>query len=233
MRSARQLLVGVAALSILGCATPTLRPAPDVQQPGNQDVGVAQSEQVELVAEVDAWSAFPPALEQRLTPVRVTLINNSDRPVELKYEHFALSGFDSVVYHPLPPVDIEGTVTQRAHPSIIVPRFAHRGFIVAPYFYPYYDPYFVAADPWAYHALDPFYYRRYYPLWEVDLPTRDMRELAIPEGVVEPNGRVSGYLYFPELEAAQEGERAILTAQLIDAKQRQQFGEITLPFVVE
>ena len=40
---------------------------------------------------------------------------------------------------------------------------------------------------------------------------------------------MAGYLYFPELEGAQEGDRVNLTADLVDAKQGQSFDKISVP----
>lgn len=234
MRKLASLWTAIAAVVALsGCASASLKPAPAAQQPGAEEtVAVGRAEEVKLVVETDAWSSYPQSLDKRLTPLRATIVNSSDRPIEVRYEHFALSGFDGVTYHPLPPINIKGSVTQMSRYPVFAPRFAYHRYVVAPFYYPYYDPYFLSHG-WAYRAWDPLYYQRYYPRWSVDLPTQDMIELAIPEGVIEPKGQVSGFLYFPELDAAERGDRVTLTARLVDAQQNQQLGRITIPFMME
>jgi hypothetical protein len=219
---------------LAGCATATLKPAPSAQvAQGDESQAIGRSDGVQLTIDTDAWSSYPQALENRLTPVRATIVNSSEHPVEIKYEHFSLSGFDGVTYHPLPPIDIKGSVSQVSRYPVYAPRFAYHRYVVAPFYYPYYDPYFAGLHRWVYRPWEPWYYARYYPRWSVDLPTRDMIELAIPEGVIEPHGQVSGFLYFPKLDAANEGDQIKLTANLVDATQNDAFGRITIPMVME
>lgn len=242
MHITRPSLFGVLALAgvvLSGCAT-TLRPAPSAQiAPNDEDAAIASAEDVELVVETNDWTAFPRNLEQELTPLRTTITNNSDYPLKIEYEHFALSTDAGVTYHPLPPIDIKGRVTQQASQPIAVPRypypivaprFAYRGFLLAPYYRPYVVGIHAWGHPWAY---DPLYYRRYYPRWRVDLPTHEMIELAIPEGVIEPEGQVSGFLYFPEIERSEAGEQLTFNASLVDANTDVNFGKIGIPFAIE
>jgi len=215
-----------------GCmTTASLQPAPGAQlADGEKDAAVAQEHGVELVIDANDWSAFPRELNRKMTPVRATIVNNSEHPIEVRYENFSLSGIEGVTYHPLPPIDIKGTVTRIGRYPVVAPRFAFSGFYLAPY----YDPYFVGVRPWVYQwPYDPFYYQRYYPRWQIDLPTRDMIELAIPEGVIEPKGRVSGFLYFPSLDQADEGDRVSFSAKLVDARTDAAFGSVAVPFVLE
>lgn len=220
----------LAAFILAGCAA-TLRPAVEARTiTNNGDGAVARAEGVEMVVETNDWTAFPSSLEREMTPLRATITNNSGHPLKIEYENFALSGVQGVTYRPLPPIDIKGAVTQQSPYPVIAPRFAYRGFWVAPYFHPY----LVGPDPWAYGwAYDPLYYKRYYPRWRIDLPTHEMIEMAIPEGVIEPEGQISGFLYFPDLDAASKGDRLTFTANLVDARTDQPFGEVGIPFVFE
>lgn len=124
-------------------------------------------------------------------------------------------------------------MTEVSRTPVFAPRFAYHRYVVAPFYHPYYNPYFASVGPWTYRRWDPLYYHRYYPRWSVDLPTQDMIELAIPEGVIQPQGQVSGFLYFPELDAAEQGDHITLTANLVDAQQNDPFGRITIPFVMD
>jgi hypothetical protein len=218
--------------TLAGCmTTASLQPAPGAQvAEGEPDAAVAEEHGIEVIVDPNEWTAFPRELNREMTPVRATIVNKSDQPLEIKYEHFALSGVEGVTYHPLPPIDIQGTVTRIGRYPVVAPRFAFSGFYLAPY----YDPYFVGMNPWVYDwPYDPIYYRRYYPRWDIDLPTHEMIELAIPEGVIEPKGRVSGFLYFPELEQADAGDQVTFTANLVNARTDASFGRVGVPFVVE
>lgn len=223
------LLISTAAA---GCATTdSLRPAPGAQiADGEPDAAVTQEHGVEMIVDPNDWSAFPRELNREMTPVRATIINNSTHPLEIKYENFSLGGVAGVTYHPLPPIDIKGSVTRIGRYPVVAPRFAFSGFYLAPY----YDPYFVGLNPWVYDwRYDPIYFQRYYPRWEIDLPTQEMIELAIPEGVIEPKGRVSGFLYFPSLEQADAGDEVTFSASLVNARTDASFGRLGVPFVVE
>lgn len=223
------LLIGTAA----GCmtTTATLRPAPDAQlADGDANAALAQQHDVELIIDPNEWRAFPRELNRRMTPVRATIVNESRHPIEVRYDNFSLSGIADVTYHPLPPIDIKGTITRIGRYPVVAPRFAFSGFYLAPY----YAPYVVGLTPWAYDwTYDPLYYRQYYPRWQIDLPTQEMIELAIPEGVIEPQGRVSGFLYFPALEQAGEGDRVTFSVKLVDAGSGTAFGRVAIPFVLE
>jgi hypothetical protein len=67
------------------------------------------------------------------------------------------------------------------------------GFYVAPYLrrhYPFFTPF---NGPFLH---DPFYYDSFHPAMKrVSLPTGDMVQKALPEGVLEPGGRITGFLY--------------------------------------
>jgi hypothetical protein len=126
----------------------------------------------------------------------------------------------------------EGRDTQQpARQTVIVnPRFSYDRFFVAPHFaylYPGLEPW-----PWAFGpAYDPFYYGRYYGLWPVQLPTQDMLEQALPEGVVESDGSVSGFLYFPAV--GKREEQVTFEMKLVDAKTAETFGTARIPFLVK
>jgi len=197
---------GAAVLLVLaltaGCA-PTLRPAPEAQRvPGRELAAITENAGVSMVVEAGAWDARPKNLDRELTP--------------------------------LPPLKIEGTVTERADRPILYaryairPRFAHSGFYIAPW----YAPYYVGMRPWAYSpwAYNPIYYDTYYPRWTVKLPTADMLELAIPEGVIEPGGSLSGYLYFPQID--DDAKRLIFGAQLMEGRSGMRLGALEVPFEI-
>lgn len=224
----------VVLILLAGCAQTKLAPAPQAQRvPGKELAAVAQTAGVRMVVEAGAWSGHPDNLAQELTPLRVTIDNGSDQPLRVRYEDFAIETGKGVRYTPLPPLRIQGTVIEQADRPVrfpryaVTPRFAYSGFYLAPWYSPYYPNLRAWSHPW---AFSPFYYDTYYPRWTVKLPTPDMLEMAIPEGVIEPGGRVSGFLYFPDIAA--RVERVTFSAELMQGREGQRLGALEVPFVV-
>jgi hypothetical protein len=103
------------------------------------------------------------------------------------------------------------------------------GFYVAPYGSTLYPTMPTYAGEFPY---DPIYYNTYYPRYRhVELPTPDMLARSLPEGVLEPGGRMAGYLYFEPVP--EDAEAVRFEVQLVDAKTGQPFGAIAIPFRVE
>lgn len=219
-------LVLALALLVGGCGA-KLRPAPMVRTlPDDKKAAVAEADGVRMVVKGDDWSGNPSNLEQVITAMHVSANNGSSQPLRLRYNDFKLRGENGVTYYALPPYKIEGSVTTAAPAPYFVPRFAHSGFYVAPYYHRFYGGLRPWGSPW---AFDSAYYNNYYTYWRVPLPTNDMLEMAIPEGVIEPNGHVDGYLYFQKLD--KNLKHVTFVAELMNAQSGSDFGQISLPFV--
>ncbi|QDG49522.1 hypothetical protein FIV42_01850 [Persicimonas caeni] len=85
-------------------------------------------------------------------------------------------------------------------------------------------------------ALSPrgTYYSRYYPLYaEYQLPTGEMLVRALPEGVIDPGGRITGFVYFEDLESIEPTpDRVTFRYVLVDAEANRRFGVVEIPFDV-
>jgi hypothetical protein len=216
-----RVLLSILPLTLLLCACQTrgdLRPAvPPGQQ---QDAGVR------LALIMDAWYGDPPNLADAIVPVHVTIENQSPRSLRIRYSELTFVGpiFD---YAPLPPYRLAGrTMTVKSPDPMLVPRFSSSGFRVAPQNYPNYP----GREVWSGAWKDwPLFYELQYPKWTGALPTVDMIELALPEGVLEPGGRVSGFLYFETLH--REAEDPVFEFDLVDARSFLTFGVIRIPFM--
>ncbi len=234
MRPAKNLplMLVLGALALGGCAQLELRPAPGAQIVPALPLAATDGEAgVHLTVQPQAWRGHPEHLDRELTPMKITIENQSEHPVRIRYEDFILETGRNIQYLPLPPLDIRGQVTERADTPIylpryaVVPRFAYRGFLVAPWHLRYYS----GLSPWGYPwAIDLSYYDIDYPRWTVNLPTDDMIAQAIPEGVIEPGGTLSGFLYFPEL--VDDLERVTFKANLSTARQDQLLAALRVPF---
>jgi len=71
------------------------------------------------------------------------------------------------------------------------------------------------------------YYGQFLGFGHIELPTGDMIQQAAPEGVLEPGGRISGFVYF---ERVFDVVRVAFVAQLV-AVGGQDLGTIQIPFM--
>jgi len=221
--------VGLLLAGGLAACSPNayLEPAPTAMTlPRQEDAAVADVAGVRMVANGDAWRADPADLGSVYTPVKVDIHNQSAVPVDVRYQDFQLSaaGFTSKA---LPPYKISGSLDTPTYPvAPVVPAFAYRRFFIAPFYAPFYDWNF---DRWGGpFSWDFGYYSTYYPMWQEALPTRDMQAEAIPEGVLSPDGRLSGFLYFQKI--GKNAGPVTLTFNVVDADNNQNVGKVELPF---
>lgn len=216
---------------LLSCAPRgILRPAPDASLiPREKRMAFAEAAGIRLVADPGAWSGDPAALPQYFTPIHVTIENKGNRPVRIQYQDFSLEDSTGFQALPLPPHHITGTIAAAPPAPSVYPGYTYHKF----YLYPYYAPYYVRglsmwADPFDYDA---FYYDHYYSYWRTPLPTQDMIANAIPEGVLNPGGRLSGFVYFQKPQTS--ADRVELVFHAVDARNNETLGTLRIPFVIK
>lgn len=222
----RNILVPLAcAIALAGCAD-TLNPAPPAHAlPGPAAGAITHENGIELIARAGAWQGTPADLASRLTPMQITLENDGNVPVRVSYDNLMLVAPDHTVYKALPPFQIEGEATKTIG---IVPLYPSSHFLYAPYFSTYISGATIYPGVFPY---DRVYWQRYARvLREVDLPSADMLRKALPEGVLMPGGKVSGFVYFPGV--GDDVERVRLRAVLVDANSGQKLASPSIPFVV-
>lgn len=241
----------------LACAAKrvVLAPAPTDTLASNGGA-VAEADGVRIVVTPNAWNGNPADLPDRVQPLRVSITNHSSRALRVVYSDFALRAPNGKLFADLPPYSIHGTeyvsqnspdtqyassfVQKKAPPAaapapaphaptvVIVPDFDYDDFYYAPYWAYGYD----GLSPWPYPwAPDWAYYDNYYPYMQrIHLPTRSMLKKGIPEGVIKPNGHVTGFLYFQKVDPKEKD--VTFTAKLQDASNGQIFGKLEIPLVV-
>ena len=226
---------------LAGCSTTTLSPGPGVAtRAGTSDVAITQVDGVSVSVQANAWDGAV-RVSATVQPIRVTIDNNGDLPIRIRYGDFALIGPSGRRYAALPPFRVEGQIL---NPRLAVgympfdmPGFRSRRFYVAPYFSPLYPrlPVFTRH----YYFYDPFYYDYYYmDLSAVIRPTMEMLSLALPEGVIEPGGGVQGFLYFEKVDrdmpmvTFRQDLVAVGTADGETEAGGAEFGQISIPFTV-
>src|SRR5687767_8699647 len=105
--TAPRLVTALAIAALCTACARSLKPAPEAQRvPGNELAAVTESAGVQMIVEAGAWDGEPSNLVRELTPLRVSIKNNSDRPVRVRYDDFAIDTGRGITYTPLPPLKI-------------------------------------------------------------------------------------------------------------------------------
>lgn len=230
MSSAKSILCLTAAAALAGgCASTTeLEPAPSASTLG-EDVAVTTEAGVRMRVVTDAWPGASGVTDD-VTPVRVRIENNAQVPLRIRYSELVLVGPEGERYRALPPYRVDGAVVrpepEAAYAPIEEPGFDYEGYMVAPAYAPIYTGLNPVTGPF---LMDPLYYETYYSYWEqTELPTQDMLQLALPEGVLAPGGSVNGYLYFEKVPEERQLELSY-RADLVNARTEQVFAELEIP----
>ncbi|MDC0723106.1 hypothetical protein [Nannocystis bainbridge] len=212
-----------AGAALLACAG-TLEPAPESRRvPGLAGSAFDEDAGVELIAIADAWRGYPAELGELVTPLLVTITNRGRRPVELRYEHFALVTRAGVRFAALPPVIVPGVAY--APVDLVYPPM---GFGLAPYLSPWYPALSVWGGSFPFR---PDYYGDCYTACQhAPLPDSELLQRALPEGVLSPGGRITGFLYFEELADVRHVD---LVAELFDPTTGERIGGLDIPFVYD
>jgi len=110
--------------------------------------------------------------------------------------------------------------------------------VYGPRYYPRTGAYFYWGYPrpywyWGWGASHYWYYPyAWYPYyWTVPLPSQDMIAQALPEGAVNDGGRVSGFVYFQHV--ASREHQVSFEMQLVDGPTGEEFGSVSIPFIVQ
>src|SRR5690606_21122103 len=128
------------------------------------------------------------------TPIHVRILNQSDRPLAVRYQTFVLESDTGRELRPMPPIALDRSRPVRARRP---PEPGARAFHFAPY---YRGVFGEEVEYWTGgFAFDPYFYDGF-ASWRSSLPTETMIERALPEGVLASGGWVSGFLYFERVE---------------------------------
>lgn len=219
------LTVSVAASApLLACAN---RNAPPAESPKSAAAKAEMNAETQEVAgvsvtvRIDNWGG-PARIASEVTPVRVTIKNESDAPLTIRYREFDLVDGDGNAYRALPVYDVDGLVEASGaaleDKQLELAARQSLAFKFAPYYAKYEPDVDIYAGTF---DTDADYLTTYGPELEVRaLPTKTMWRAALPEGVLEPGGYLDGYLYFqhvPEREDAASFRASFADATSLDA----------------
>ena len=200
----------------------------------NTNVSSKKVDGINIITKINYWNGNS-QVKQYVTPVYVTIDNNSGKDVKISYEQFALVSPSGKRFSTLPPFGVTGAVTRpilvQQYDPILVPGFTYRGFLIAPFYSSIYPEIPVCSDEF---YFDPLYYNNYYNYWDqvqYDLPTPKMINDALPEGVLKKGGEISGFLYFEKIDNV-KSNKVDFKADLINSKTGNNFAVISIPFGV-
>lgn len=233
------LLATAVLFGLMACASAALSPAPEARTvPGAAAVAVGEVDGVRVTVQADAWDGDY-HVSNAVQPMRVTITNGSKMALRVRYGDFALVAANGHRHGALPPYRVEGDLLQPmmadTYAPIIAPAFGYRRFFIAPYFARLYPG--VPAYIRGYPLYDPGYYAYYHQAFVQSIrPTVEMLGRAMPEGVIEADGQLSGFLYFERADPKWTSLtfRATLVAVRdgTSPKGGEVFGEISIPFTV-
>jgi hypothetical protein len=210
-----------------GCGHGTMVPAPSASiVPNAPSAAYSIADGVRCSANVGAWSGKPDEIPSFVVPVKVRIKNDSGKPIRVRYQDFALMGKKGRSYRPVPVLPLDPTARQQI--PELEPMYESWKFFVAPGFHDVY----ARLQPWnAPLERDEELYDRLFDLWGKRRPTRDVLRLALPEGVLDDGGILTGYLFF-ESPLARE-DRVTFEASFNGGDGRTTIASIEIPFKVE
>jgi hypothetical protein len=179
---------------------------------------------VTLSAWPEQWHGIPADLAATVTPLLVRIENMGASDVLIRYDHFELTDPLGRSFEAIPPFELDETV---AEPVEVTPRYPLGRFRVAPHLRPFYRTLVPFEEQF---AVDPVFWERYRTEWvNIDLPTADMVQMVLPEGVLEPGGVATGFVYFEPL--TEDPAQVSLDYRLVTPA-GDDLGRVSIPFVV-
>jgi hypothetical protein len=189
----RGLLVLIAGalplLGMCGCSHAVLVPASTAKViAGAPKAAFQEAAGVRCSADTGAWPDGAPKPPESVVAIKVRVRNESGKAIRLLAEDFVLVGKGGQKYRPIPVLPLDGESLPRLNPV-----YASVRFYVAPRFraaYPTLEPWSAALE------RDQALYDRQFDRWGKTRPTLQMIRMALPEGVLEDGGLISGFLFF-------------------------------------
>src|SRR3954469_8169761 len=196
--SMRFVLVALVAWAGACATRPELLPASGhTSAIGRKSLAVESRSGLTVTADGSVWDSSPKNLATELTPVWVTLHNETGRSLRVQYDEFTLRGESGAIYIALAAYDLRASRSRAIF--VVQDGGDFDKFQVAPYLAPFY--------PWLPVWNGPLSYGPsiYSVAWRAGLPTDSMLQRALPEGVLENSGSVSGFVYFQKVDIRESG----------------------------
>ncbi|MFZ0454430.1 MAG: hypothetical protein WCE54_17095 [Ignavibacteriaceae bacterium] len=222
----------ILAIMIYGCASSNVLQTVNGY---NNQVSSKKIDGINIITKVNYWNGNP-QVTQYVTPVFVTITNNSNKELKISYQQFALVSPSGKRFSALPPFGVSGAVSKpvliQPYNPILSPGFFYRGFLLAPFYSSIYPEIPICSGQFFFD--DPLYYDNYYNYWgqiQYSLPTAKMVNEALPEGIIQKGGEISGYLYFEKVDDV-KSKKVDFKADLINSETGKNFAVISIPYIL-
>lgn len=203
---------------------------------GDPNSAVVSTGGVQVTTNTDVWSGDPERFN-RLLPILVTITNDGDVPLRVRHSDFSLvtstgervtatSPFDLDMVEvqaydtPIYPYAALGYGAHSAYGSSSFRRFGRYGRFGT-------VGHFGGFGGYGY----PFGGSHYAPFQRIPLPTGDMVSKSLPERLLEPGERTSGFLFFKEF--SHDFDRVEFEVELVNAETRDRFATLEIPFTTD
>ncbi|MGI9535040.1 MAG: hypothetical protein ACR2NW_08805 [Thermodesulfobacteriota bacterium] len=161
---------------------------------------------VNITIRTNVWKGTPNDLSGYLTPLFIEITNNTDKPISISYNDFVLIDDNRNQYNAVIPEMASDIVAQKSknkwyfRPSISIGigtgGYYRRGYGYGIGYYNRGYPYYRSPFYWPYNSA---YYSDYYDSYYYNQDYSDVFTQALVPGVIRPNARLSGFIYFKKL----------------------------------
>ena len=187
---------------------------------------------VEVTLGTDMWDGED-VVPENVTPIQVTIDNANEKPIVINYNKFALVNTDGEKYYPMPlyAVDLEmkQLIMDKDFEMFPKPIYEYDNYFL----YPIYDPVYTGVEFTQYaYEIDPEIQAKFidWDTMDADLPTQEMRTKALPEGVLDIDGIVSGFLYFEQVDP--NDDKVTFMFDIVDAETGEKIDTALLQYYV-
>lgn len=189
-----------------------------------QDTAVIETSGVTVEIDTEAWRGEPERFDKVL-PLLVRITNDGEVPLRIRHTDFALVTGAGERVAATPPFELRARETVTVDPRFNPYDVSYRGF------YPYGFVRLWPSGRIAYVGYPYGPFRDFRRFETVQLPTSDMVSGALPETVVEPGDRVTGFVYFvddDDVVDLDHAGRVTFEAALVNAETREPIDTIAI-----
>lgn len=188
-------LVLFALLIIAGCTSRHLVPVRDGGLVNPELKSVTKTEQgMSVTVRASAWRGKPSDLGSYVTPLHITIQNDSASSLSFDYEDIALLDENRTQYNPLPPETVAQILQSGYQRRYAFRPFFSFGFGYSSFYSHHFHPFFFNSV-----FYDPFYDPWYYPAAYYSERFDEVFTRALIPGLIRPNARVEGFVYFKKI----------------------------------
>lgn len=212
---------------------PKLEPIVEELKSDMQPEAAKQSvDGVTVLVEGSEWPGYPD-VKVHVTPLKVEIRNEGEVPLRVRYNDISLMGAEDNRFAALPTFKVEKTEEGASsfvddEDSPYQPQHFAEGFNYVPYYHAVYRPY--EPYPYTYSNPDdnPEDHLEYWK--EIGMPTALMRDVAAPEGSLEPGGTLRGHFFFEKVSG--DLDKVTFQMKLFNESTGERFGTIEVPLRV-